>query len=83
MCIPGICVSSGYVYPYTHIPSDMYIPGGDVNTDAYPWWNKEISSLAKGNSGITLSSFQAFPAVQADEFRKRFGKRYSYEFTQF
>ena len=39
-----------YVYPHTHIPSDMCIPGGDtINTDAYPRHNKEISSLAKGN----------------------------------
>ena len=45
-----ICVSPWYVYPRTHIPSDMCIPGGDtINTDAHPRHNKEISSLAKGN----------------------------------
>ena len=43
-------VSQWYVYPRTHIPSDMCIPGGDtINTDAHPRNNKEISSLAKGN----------------------------------
>ena len=42
------CVSPWYVYPHTHIPSDMCIPGGDtINTDAHPRHNKEISSLAK------------------------------------
>ena len=53
MVSPGvtvICVSPLYVYPRTHIPSDMCIPGGDtINTDAHPRHNKEISSLAKGN----------------------------------
>ena len=36
---------------------------------------------ASGRSG--LSSFQAFPAVHENEFRKRYEKRYSYDFTQF
>ena len=46
-----ICVSPCYVYPHTHIPSDMCIPGGGtINTDAHPRHNKEISSLAKENA---------------------------------
>ena len=36
---------------------------------------------ASSRSG--LSSFQAFPAVHEDEFRTRYEKRYSYDFTQF
>ena len=40
--VTGICVSPWYVYPRTHIPSDMCIPGGDtINTDAHPRHNKE------------------------------------------
>ena len=42
------------MYPRTHIPSDMCIPGGDtINTDAHPRHNKEISSLAKEMSSIS------------------------------
>ena len=46
-----ICVSPCYVYPHTHIPSDMCIPrGGTINTDAHQRHNKEKSSLAKENA---------------------------------
>ena len=36
---------------------------------------------ASSRSG--LSSFQAFPAVHEDDFRTRYEKRYSYDFTRF